>query len=98
MEVETQEQFEQVLQIASNMQRDVWLGGNDIEEEGVWVWDVNNQRIDMNQFWGTRQPSRNGDPDSDVDCLLFQWDDLFDDKSCSRARSYLCKLNSNTTL
>ena len=51
MEAKTQLQFDAVVQMRSTAGSIFWVGGNDIEEEGVWVWNSNGEAIDMSRFW-----------------------------------------------
>ena len=66
MEVRSQEQFEEATQFRLEFGRHIWLGGSDSQEEGVWVWDSNQEGMNMEQFWGSGEPSNYGGYE---DCL-----------------------------
>lgn len=44
-----------------------WIGANDLSDEGAWVWDGNNDNVDVNQFW---QGAQDG---SSVNDLYNNW-------------------------
>ena len=67
-----------------------WIGGNDIEEEGVWKWtDCTNWDAD---FWAPGEPDNLGNQN----CLtqIQRWDNLpypmLDDYGCSGEIEFLC--------
>ena len=87
MEVRTQEDYERALQLFQELGNyPFWLGGNDIEEEGVWVWDSNDEVIDMNRFWYSGEPSDNSE-----DCIMMWAPIGFCDYTCSESLPYICE-------
>jgi len=61
----------------------VWLGGNDIEEEGAWKWTDCTPWEDT--FWGSGEPNNLGGED----CLeIRNW--KWNDSTCSRERGFVC--------
>ena len=68
-----------------------WIGGNDIEEEGVWKWaDCTNWDT---EFWAPGEPNNSG---NNQNCLtqIQQWDNvpypMWDDYGCSGEIEFLC--------
>ena len=67
---------------------DVWLGGNDIEKEGVWKWADCSPAWEFN-FWSQ------GNPDNYVgnqDCLHYtnnRW--KWDDQNCAEDLAFVCR-------
>ena len=89
MEAKTQLQFDAVVQMRSTAGSSIWLGGNDIEEEGVWVWNSNGEAIDMNRFWLDGRPYEG---DNARNCLMMASETGFVDYNCaSSAYSYVCE-------
>ena len=67
---------------------EVWIGGNDIEEEGVWKW-VDCTSWAQVVFWAPGEPNAtNGDEAclSYSASLGFKWNDL----NCDREAGFLC--------
>ena len=65
---------------------DVYLGGNDIEEEGVWKWtDCTPWDV---EFWNPGEPNNGG---GIRDCLQhYQLQKTWDDDHCFNDKSFLC--------
>jgi len=65
----------------------VWLGGNDIEEEGVWKW------IDCTPweytFWYSGEPNNAGGPEACLEIRQF-WNGKWNDESCGEERGFVC--------
>jgi len=71
---------------------EMWTGGNDIEEEGKWKWDGNNNSFSFDK-WAYPEP--NGDVTEN--CLLiiqrtgnpsFTWND----GTCDTIMLYMCQI------
>ena len=79
-----------------------WIGGSDIEEEGVWKWADSTPWED--KFWAPGEPNNAG---NNEDCLVFSVDVLikqnpksknsviklnhkFNDWTCSKETFFLC--------
>lgn len=69
---------------------DVWMGGNDIDTEGVWVWITGEALIYDN--WRDGEPN-NADPDGGENCMIIEGElnGTWDDRRCTRAYAYLCE-------
>ena len=82
MEVKTQAQFEQAQQLYTGSV--IWLGGNDIAQEGNWVWYYYGDQINMNQFW------RAGHPQSSTghNCLVMQSSSGYENYNCDATVYY----------
>lgn len=67
-----------------------WLGGNDIEDDGNWVWASTDQPI-SNNSWGPEEP--NG---GDAEKCLVMWQSAnysFADYSCDNDAGYICEIS-----
>ena len=92
MEVRSQEQFEEATQFRLEFGRHIWLGGSDSQEEGVWVWDSNNEEI-SNEFWISSIEPNGG---SRENCLGFLYNDEdagYFSFFCDRPWKFLCEFN-----
>ena len=86
MEVRTQEEYDRALQLKSE-KGDFWIGGHDIVDEGVWIWNSTGEEINMDRFW------RNGQPDNyifDEHCLQMTGIGL-NDQSCANIFPFVCE-------
>ena len=64
-----------------------WIGGNDLDTEGTFVWS-DGSAWDFTQ-WEAGEPNNSGDQD----CALtgFQGRAVWDDSHCTRKLSFICK-------
>ncbi|KAL1255147.1 hypothetical protein QQF64_013208 [Cirrhinus molitorella] len=86
--------------LASKIKQTHWIGLNDLEIEGHWVW-VNNQTLKENevQFWfdeGQREPDnwRNQDPSGENCASLGDENGSFQswfDASCKKTKKFICE-------
>ena len=91
MEVRTQDEFDRARQVGQEIGR-FHLGGSDIQQEGVWIWESNGDQINMDQFWSTNEP--NGG--TDQNCLLFKVppDSVgLASGICQNGRGFACEFN-----
>lgn len=66
-----------------------WLGGNDINSEGVWVWE-DGENWGGFTWWFSGEPNNGGDNE---DCLEIRYSDYkWNDLACGTAISYVCKI------
>ena len=75
MEVHTQGDFDTALRFHEKVDESYWLGANDIEKEGNWTWDSNQDKVSLNEFWYVGRPYDNK---TATNCLamlyrLFDW-------------------------
>ena len=85
MEVHTREDYERALRFREIMENGFWLGGNDKESEGNWVWNSNEEKVKLNEFWRTSRPKQ----DSSKNCLVMGDDGMWD-ASCANTRKSVC--------
>ena len=87
IEVKTDEAYAGALLIKQNIDGDFWLGGNDIRQEGTWVWDSNGDSIEDNYWKNDNHRSKGNE-----DCLVMKKDDeLFHDRRCSDEYPFVCE-------
>ncbi|KAL4229838.1 hypothetical protein ACF0H5_010230 [Mactra antiquata] len=66
---------------------DIWLGGSDIETEGIWKWESSKQHFSFTN-WGNDQP----DNWYTEDCLHNSGDSgLWNDVRCTTSYRYICE-------
>ena len=85
MEVRSQEDYNTALRLVGEIDYGFWLGGSEIEQEGVWAWDSNGEQIE-NSFWSIGEPSC-----EEEDCLEIHGG-FFNDLPCGVIRPYVCVL------
>ena len=89
-EPRTQQQFDAIFEFSS--QSNVfWLGGTDLLQEGLWLWNSDNSTIDLTVFWNENEPNNllNNRPNGE-NCLEFR-DQGLNDEPCERPRPYVCE-------
>ena len=57
MEFSSEEEYDKAIQLAHELGYGFWLGGNDFQQEGVWIWERNGEEIDMDQLWVPEEPN-----------------------------------------
>ena len=72
-----------------------WLGGNDIAEEGRYIWSSDGAEIPLDRFWNPNEPDHSGTDDT-VDCVMMQQTG-FSDVYCDRIseafwKSFACAI------
>jgi hypothetical protein len=72
-------------------QLDVWLGGNDINAEGQWLWISGESMLYTN--WRTGEPNNAGMDQLGEDCMILEGDNggLWDDRGCANTYGYICE-------
>ena len=89
MEVRTQEEFETAQRFLEEIQERIWLGGSDIQEEGVWIWASNDERINMDLLWRDGEPNNGGS--GSEHCLDFVTEG-FNDNVCTEKYYFVCEI------
>ena len=84
MEVRTQEDYERGLQLINEMD-DFWLGGNENQEDEVWIWDSNDEELNGG-FWGDEQPN-----ESRAHCVELRISGFYD-RICTNLRPFVCEI------
>ncbi|XP_067675939.1 alpha-N-acetylgalactosamine-specific lectin-like [Haliotis asinina] len=67
----------------------VWLGGNDIRAEGLWVWDKSEKSIEYFD-WDSSQPDDTGRTQNCMS-LWKHFDYKWADHYCSQKLAFLCE-------
>jgi cysteine-rich repeat protein len=67
---------------------DVWIGANDLAEEGTFVWS--NGETDEPEPWKDGGEPNNGDPMNPENCVEV-WPDGLNDQKCQEPRAYVCE-------
>lgn len=73
----------------------VWIGGTDLHDEGVFVWDGSSAQVSTNlNYWNSGQPNNYL---GDQDCLVlsdFRQKEIFkyNDEECSDNCFFLCEI------
>ena len=70
------------------LQNRVWIGLNDIQKEGSWVWVDGSFSSYRN--WGLNQPDNTN---GNEDCAVIVYGGVWEDVRCSRVLHALCKYN-----
>lgn len=71
-----------------------WIGGSDIQVEGVFVWDGTSEGVNRDvKYWFPGQPD---DGQGLEDCVVFKYDDVadnykFNDIPCTANKTFLCE-------
>ena len=86
MEIHTGDANTAARQIYQDTSRTFWLGGNDIQTEGNWVWESNEEEINLNVFWMNGKPT-NSNADN---CLAMTSGGMFD-FGCTRDLRLVCE-------
>ena len=86
MEIRTQEELD--IAIAYSGVVPLWIGGSEIQEEGNWVWDSNQEEVNPNEFWYDYAPPY----DSERSCLAVSYDGFVDSR-CSCLAKFICEFN-----
>ena len=88
-EIRSDEKYDDALQLYQEIGGFYWVGANDIQEENNWVWNSDQEDVNLNVFW------RNGRPSFDRDssnCAAMFSVGMFDLSCTTRFRS-ICDLN-----
>lgn len=68
---------------------DVWMGGDDLATEGVWVW-ITSEPMTYT-YWRDGEP--NNADDGGENCMVMEVDNLgtWDDRNCGSGYTYFCE-------
>ena len=89
MEIRSQEEYDTALQFLAEIGRWFWIGGSDIQQESNWVWDSNQEGINLNAFWASGRPYFYN---TDINCLALGTAGMFD-YYCSTIYTSVCKFD-----
>lgn len=68
-----------------------WTGGNDIDTEGLFVWDLSNTAINFSN-WSPGNPSIDfPDQAPTRDCVDLYRDGKWNDRRCSYLNPFICE-------
>ena len=73
----------------------MWIGLNDIEQEDIFTWEVDNSNVDFSK-WRPEQP----DNDNNQDCVTVganQMFGLWEDYQCDKSHLYMCEKPTSGT-
>ncbi|XP_077970269.1 lectin-like [Styela clava] len=84
----------EILPMIKSVEVDTWIGLDDIQQEGAFVWADGVTLSDQDSFWSTDQPD---DHKNQEDCVhlshLKKW--KFNDNHCSTSNRYICEIKLN---
>ena len=83
-EVHTREDYETALRFCENMGSGLWLGGSDLEIEGNWVWNSNEEKVKLHEFWLNGKPSN----DTNKNCLVMGMEGMRDVHCANKKKSF----------
>ena len=63
-----------------------WLGANDIQDEGHWVWASNQEEVNLNEFWYEGRPFQN----TERNCLILFPNQGTLDQLCTDRFNFFC--------
>lgn len=73
----------------------VWIGGNDLQNEGTFIWSRSGQAINWDN-WSGKNPD---DADSNEDCIEFYtfytYGGKWNDRSCDTEIQFVCEKDFN---
>ena len=79
-------QSEEENQFLLNLGQNIWVGANDINTEGGWVW---NDGLPFNfTGWGSNEPN---ECCGGQDCGKMMHSGFWDDTNCNRLETFICK-------
>ncbi|XP_055879830.1 CD209 antigen-like isoform X2 [Biomphalaria glabrata] len=71
--------------------RDIWIGLDDIQKEGTFVWH-DGTILYKHEYHPLYFSNDNPDNDDNQDCVDLSWSYWkFDDDSCSKSKNYVCE-------
>ncbi|BFZ09028.1 hypothetical protein BsWGS_12067 [Bradybaena similaris] len=73
----------------SNWHHCVWLGGNDKEKEGVWVWTSKSYAFNSFKQWHSIEPTALN-PDEDCLSMHYPYNYYWNDGNCFAKCNYIC--------
>ena len=88
MEVRTQEEFQTARKFYNEIGSYFWIGATNRETEGNWVWDSNQEEVNLNEFGVNGTPTEN----QDNNCLAMRSNGMFDWR-CGAIRKFVCEYN-----
>ena len=56
MDIRFQDEF-LTAQMFGEIEAPFWLGASDIQSEGNWLWDPNQEEVSLSEYWEDRRPS-----------------------------------------
>ena len=85
MEIHSQEDYSTASQFHWEIDS-FWLGANDIQEESNWIWDSNQEQVNLNEFWSRGRPTDR----PDRNCLEMSTFGMYD-WYCTSPRRSVCE-------
>ena len=56
MEIRTQEEYDRGLQFRQDLGQNFWVGATDIDTDNYWVWESNQEVVNLTEFWQSSRP------------------------------------------
>ncbi|KAJ8307680.1 hypothetical protein KUTeg_014761 [Tegillarca granosa] len=96
-DVKTMDELNFLASYAKAKKDGIWLDGNDIKQEGKWIWSYNNEPINL-AFWGPGEP--NGKRSENCLMILKYGADIWkwNDAPCKNSYYYACQKKMQTPL
>ena len=86
----TQEDYDRALRLWDEFRSDFWLGANDMDTDGRWVWSSFNTAdadlVEMGRFWVPGQPSSY----TSYNCMMVGGDGFYN-LYCDWNRGIICE-------
>jgi len=74
----------------ANSDLNAWLGGNDKQSEGNWVWSRDNSTVDYKNWYHTEPNNAGKDGE---DCMEIKSSGTWNDNACFKNRTFICEQN-----
>ena len=85
-EPRNQEQFDFVVTFTERADL-FWLGGTDILQDDLWLWNSDNSTIDLDRFWRNTEPNNLGGNERCLEIRSRQFNDI----PCERTQPFVCE-------
>ena len=87
MDIYSQEDYDRAERYRQDHMGRFWLGANDLQTQGSWVWESSQEEVSLNEFWWVNRPAN----DIDFRCVALRNFGMFD-YECTRLFPSVCKV------